>query len=137
MASFSSSIIIRQLGTENAAELPDLLEHMFTVLTICAAINEIEKAYRQVRSFLGPFDESCMQLSHSNSSTPNLSQGMEQYLEFFWNYADVLLFVLLLAFIIMRNYEPWSSPIIVRNVLGLSAIPLYVRLLELLVLSRR
>ena len=31
----------------------------------------------------------------------------------------------------------WSSPIIVRNVLGLSAIPLYVRLLELLVLSRR
>ncbi|GMH56808.1 hypothetical protein TrST_g14066 [Triparma strigata] len=99
-----------ELGTENAAELPDLLEHMFTVLTICAAINEIEKAYRQ---------------------------GMEQYLEFFWNYADVLLFVLLLAFIIMRNYEPWSSPIIVRNVLGLSAIPLYVRLLELLVLSRR
>ncbi|GMH84644.1 hypothetical protein TL16_g09982 [Triparma laevis f. inornata] len=100
-----------ELGKDDgSAELPDAWEHMFTVLTICGLINEIEKAYRQ---------------------------GMEQYLEFFWNYADVLLFVLLLAFIVMRNYEPWSSPIIVRNVLGLSAIPLYIRLLELLVLSRR
>lgn len=88
----------------------DWWEHLFTVLTLCGLLNELEKLYRQ---------------------------GWNHYLEFFWNYADIALFMLLLVFMVMRSDWIEVDQIYIRNVLGLSAIPLYVRLLELLVLSRR
>jgi len=90
---------------------PTGMEYIFTVLAICGGINEIEKCWRQ---------------------------GKSNYLNFFWNYADVLLFILLAAFIIMRNVSDLrTETTMIRQILALSAVPLYIRLLELLVLSRR
>ena len=88
----------------------DTMEYIFTLFIVCGLLNELEKIYRQ---------------------------GWDHYLDFFWNYADVFLFMLLVAFIVMRSGLFEIDQIYIRNVLGLSAIPLYVRLLELLVLSRR
>ena len=95
---------------EEVPVTPDVWEHLFTVLTICSFLNECEKLYRQ---------------------------GWEKYCEFFWNYADVALFIFLILFMIMRSSFIEVDQIFIRNIMGLSSIPLYVRLLELLVLSRR
>jgi len=85
-------------GTRNF-DTPGPLEHIFMVLTLCGLINELEKLYRQ---------------------------GWANYLNFFWNYADVLLFVLLLAFMVLRNMS--DAPLIFeRNVMGVSAVPLFIR----------
>eukprot|EP00520_Triparma_pacifica_P005969 CAMPEP_0118653476 /NCGR_PEP_ID=MMETSP0785-20121206/11849_1 /TAXON_ID=91992 /ORGANISM="Bolidomonas pacifica, Strain CCMP 1866" /LENGTH=854 /DNA_ID=CAMNT_0006546017 /DNA_START=263 /DNA_END=2828 /DNA_ORIENTATION=- len=88
----------------------DSWEHLFSILTICSFINELEKLYRQ---------------------------GWAKYTEFFWNYADVSLFVLLLTSMVFRYDLIEVDQIYIRNIMGLSSIPLYIRLLELLVLSRR
>lgn len=103
---------IELVAKKSFTDEPTLFEHVFTVLSVCGAINECEKCWRQ---------------------------GKDNYLNFFWNYADVLLFVLLLAFSVLR-YGGFDSDLeegMMRQILALSAVPLYIRLLELLVLSRR
>ena len=108
-----SSDLGRTLGRpEYDVSEPGALEHVFMVLTLCGLINELEKLYRQ---------------------------GWANYLLFFWNYAVILLFVLLCIFMILRNITDPNGDLLIfeRNVLGVSAVPLFVRLLELLVLSRR
>ena len=96
---------------DDFSNAPSTFEHIFTILAICGGINECEKCWRQ---------------------------GKGNYLNFFWNYADVLLFMFLLVFIIMRNVGDFrGETVVIRQILALSAVPLYIRLLELLVLSRR
>jgi hypothetical protein len=106
----SGDLTVYDDAWEEVPVVADVWEHLFTVLTICSFLNECEKLYRQ---------------------------GWAKYCEFFWNYADVALFLFLIAFMIMRTSLIEVDQIFIRNIMGLSSIPLYVRLLELLVLSRR
>ena len=86
------------LGVEGEDTTPGTMEHLFAVLTLCGLINELEKLYRQ---------------------------GWDNYLTFFWNYADVLLFAMLLVFMVIRNTSVGGEyPVAVRTILGFSAIPM-------------